>query len=173
MVDEVVTRNLFVGLVWPTWEPPEPDPCTLAEARRILTWFQTRVWGMRRRLHPAFHAYLHLLFWAGGLRPSEASGLQWQDLDLRRGLLYVRRSYHSGRYDGPKFRGAKRTVELLPETVRVLRALQPLHLTPEMPVFTTTTGAPIEPKTFSEHWYAVSGRSVSACGASTARRTPT
>jgi hypothetical protein len=34
----------------------------------------------------------------------------------------------------------------------VLRAIQPLHLTPDMPVFTSTTGAPIEPKSFSVHW---------------------
>lgn len=159
-IDEEVTRPLFIGLTWPTHETPDPDPFTLAEVRRILTWFQTKVWGMRRRPHPAYHVYLHLLFWAGGLRPSEASGLQWQDIDLRRGLLYVRRSYHLRVYDGPKFPGAKRTVELLPETVRLLRTIYPLHPTPEMPVFTTTTGTPINPTSFAENWY----RCLRACG---------
>ena len=38
----------------------------------------------------------------------------------------------------------------------MLRELQPLHVEPETPVFTTTAGEPIEPKTFSEHWYAAS-----------------
>jgi integrase len=88
-----------------------------------------------------------------GLRPSEASGLQWQDLDLGRGLLYVRRSYHLYAYNAPKTRSSRRTVELLPETVRVLRGIEPLHVMPELPVFTTTQGSPIEPKTFSPHWY--------------------
>jgi hypothetical protein len=47
-----------------------------------------------------------------------------------------------------------RWVELFPETIRVLRALAPLHVTPEMPVFTTTEGRLIEPKAFaSRHWY--------------------
>ena len=32
-------------------------------------------------------------------------------------------------------------------------APQPLHVTPGQPVFTTTTGTPIEPETFSAHWY--------------------
>jgi hypothetical protein len=43
---------------------------------------------------------------------------------------------------------------LFPETVRVLRALEPLHVAPETPVFTTTEGRAIEPKAFaSRHWY--------------------
>jgi hypothetical protein len=108
--------------------------------------------GIGRLPHPPFHGYVHLLFMAW-LRPSEASGLQWQDVDLNRGLLYVRRSYHLYGYNLPKTRTARRTLELVPESVRVLRAIQPLHVAPEMPVFTTTGGEPIEPKTFSEHWY--------------------
>jgi hypothetical protein len=44
-------------------------------------------------------------------------------------------------------------VELFPQTVLLLRAIQPLHVRPETPVFTTTTGTPIEPKSFSAHWY--------------------
>jgi hypothetical protein len=38
--------------------------------------------------------------------------------------------------------------------MRVLAALQPLHVTPVQPVFTTTAGQPIEPKAFaSRYWY--------------------
>ena len=44
-------------------------------------------------------------------------------------------------------------MELLPETVRVLRAIQPLHVTPEMPVFTNVDGGPIEPNSLLRHWY--------------------
>ncbi len=43
---------------------------------------------------------------------------------------------------------------MFPETVRVLRVLEPLHVMPETPVFTTTEDRPIEPKAFaSRHWY--------------------
>ncbi len=35
----------------------------------------------------------------------------------------------------------------------MLTALQPLQVSPETPVFTNTTGDPIEPKAFSRHWY--------------------
>ena len=159
--DELVTCDIFAGLTWPRSEPPEPDPFTLDEARRVCEWFAAHRFGfpplpgsmgIRRLPHPPYHGYVYTLFWTG-LRPSEASGLQVQDLDLAEDALYVRRSYHSYGYHPPKTRSARRRVELFPETVRVLRDLLPLHVTPEMPVFTTTAGQPIEPKTFSDHWY--------------------
>lgn len=39
------------------------------------------------------------------------------------------------------------------QTVEILRALQPLHVMPDSPVFTNLEGEPIEPKAFSTHWY--------------------
>ena len=88
------------------------------------------------------------------------SGLQWQDIDLARGLLCVRRSFRRYTYGAPKTRSARRTVELLPETVRVLRDFQPLRVTPETPVFTSTLGGPIDPKRFGDLW----GIALRACG---------
>ncbi len=166
--DEPETVDLFVGLTWPQWDPPEADPLTPDDMRRILGWFRTHRFGfapllgsmgVRRLLHPPFHAYVLALF-TTGLRPSEASGLQWQDIDLAQGLLYVRRSFHRYTYGAPKTRSARRTVELLAETVRVLRDLQPLHVAPETPVFMSTLGGPIDPKRFGALW----GTALRACG---------
>src|SRR5262245_39757501 len=53
----------------------------------------------------------------------------------------------------PKTGTAARSVELLPETTRLLRQSQPLHVTPDAWVFTSTTGSPLEPKSHSSHWY--------------------
>ena len=95
-----------------------------------------------------------MLFWTR-LRPSEAAGLQWQDVDVDGARLHVQRSRHLYEYGEPKTLSADRWVELFPETVRVLDSLRPLHWTPEMPVLTTTDGKPIEPKAFaSRYWYA-------------------
>ena len=156
-VDELVTRDIFAGLRWPRWRPPEPDPFTPDERGRILEWFRTRTYGLpgrgvQRRPHQPFFVYVHLLFWSG-MRPSEASGLQVGDLDLKWNRLHVQRSRHLYDDGAPKTLSADRWVELFPETVRLLRDLQPLHLTPETPVFATMRGQPIEPKTFSDHWY--------------------
>jgi integrase len=97
------------------------------------------------RPHPAFFAYVHPLFFTG-LRPSEASGLQWGDIDLAGSRIHVQRSRHLYDYGAPKTASADRWVELFPETSRILDGIQPLHETPETPVFTTTIGTPIEPK---------------------------
>src|SRR5262245_20132687 len=149
-------------LKWPKWKPPGADPFTADERTAILGWFERKRFGLRpgpdftqtRQVpHPSYHAFVHTLFWTG-LRPSEAAGLQSQDLDLARARLHVQRSRHLYEDGAPKTAAADRWVELFPETVRVLAALQPLHVTPEQPVFTTTEGQPIEPKAFaSRYWY--------------------
>ena len=60
--------------------------------------------------------------------------------------VQVRRSRHLGAYVDPKTASARRTVELFPEVVQLLREIQPLRVTPEMPVFTNNIrGGPIEP----------------------------
>jgi hypothetical protein len=38
------------------------------------------------------------------------------------------------------------------ETVAILRTVQPLKLTPDMPVFTNIDGRPVEPDTFLKRW---------------------
>jgi integrase len=163
--DGLLTRERFSDLMdleWPKAATPKPDPFTADECRRLLGWFETRVFrvpagpGIGRyvlRPHPAYHAYLHLLFWSG-MRPSEAAGLQWQDIDLVRETAEVRRSRHLWTYGEPKTESAKRVVQLFPETVRLLRALQPLRVEPAMPVFPHTRGGPIEPNSLLTHWYA-------------------
>src|SRR5262249_22085828 len=50
--------------------------------------------------------------------------------------------------------GARRTVQLFPETIRLLRALQPLRVEPTGPVLPNTRGTPIEPNSLLPHWYA-------------------
>src|SRR5262249_59331542 len=107
----------------------------------------------RLRPHPAYHAFLLTLFWTG-LRPSEAAGLQWQDIDLDRARLHVRRSRHLWEYGDTKTESSRRTVELFPLVVEQLRDLQPLRTEPSTPVFTNTLGKPIEPNSLLPHWYA-------------------
>jgi integrase len=154
--DGLFTRERFADLMdleWPKGSMPAPDPFTAQERTGLLGWFATRSFrvpagpgstGYLHRPHPAYHVYLHLLFWSG-MRPSEAAGLQWHDVDLERGTAEVRRSRHLWAYGEPKTAGARRSVQLFPETVRLLRALQPLHVEPTTPVFPNTRGTPIGP----------------------------
>ncbi len=161
-VDEMpIHPHLFAGLQWPRGIVPGPEPFDPVHRDEVLRWFRTKRFGLhagrpgathRPRVHPPYHAFVHLLFWTG-MRPSEAAGLHWSDLDLAHGTARVVRSRHLGQERATKTRAAGRIVQLTPETVAVLRAIQPLQVTPTAPVFTNLAGGPIEPKAFSTHWY--------------------
>ena len=159
--DGVVVTGVYPHLKWPEWDFPEADPFTGEERQAIIGWFRTHGFrchapgtatGYESRPFPSYYVFVHLLFWSG-LRPSEAAGLQHGDLDLATARLYVRRSRHLWENNRPKTRSARRTIELFPETVRLLATLRPLHVTPEMPVFTNINGQPIEPNSFLAPWY--------------------
>lgn len=156
-----IKPNLFDGLQWPRGIVPGPEPYEPAQRDRILAWFKTKRFGLhagrpgatnRMRPHPPYHAFVHTLFWTG-MRPSEAAGLHWDDVDLDRSIVRVVRSRHLGQERATKTRAAGRTVELMPQTVEILRAIQPLNVRPSSPVFTNVEGGAIEPKAFSTHWY--------------------
>jgi integrase len=143
-------------LEWPTITVPDADPFTAEELERLEAWFARATYKVRWDGYvpwPAYAAFVDLLAWTG-MRPSEAAGLQWGDIDLAAARLFVRRSRHLGAYGEPKTRGARRTVELRPETIERLRTLCPLHVTPALAVFPHTDGEVIEPNAFLRHWYA-------------------
>jgi len=160
-VDHVIALDPFVGVRWGRVLVPGPEPFTAEERATILRWFERKQFSFRApgtstcprsRRHAPYHAYVHTLFWTG-MRPSEVSGLRWSDVDLDAGIVRVVRSRHLWEDSAPKTGPAARTVELLPETVRLLRGIQPLHVTPEMPVLTNVDGGPIEPNSLLRHWY--------------------
>ena len=161
-IDGLLNHDPFEAVRWQRIPVPPPDPFELDERSRILRWFRQKRFGFhcgravdgpRLRMHPHFYGYVHLLL-GTGIRPSEASGLRWGDVDLEARVLRVCHSRHLYEDEAPKTGQAVRTVELLPETVGVLRALRPLRVTPNTYVFLSTTRCPIEPKSFSDHWYA-------------------
>jgi integrase len=144
---------------------PDPDPFTPEERDAILEWFRTKTFGRLgrpsqalgalppKRVHPPFHVYVHTLFWTG-MRPSEAAGLRWTDMDLDQRQGRVRGSRHSYfRSRRTKTKAARRTVQFTSETTVLLESIMPLHVEPDTPVFTNVDGEPIEPKAFSTHWY--------------------
>jgi integrase len=161
--DRVISHDPFPRrLKWPRWTIPSSDPFPDDERERVEEWFRKKLFGRRpgpgstrtySAPHPPYGVFVHLLFWTG-LRPSEAAGLQWQDIDLDRGRLHVQRSRHLYEDGAPKTASADRWVQLFPKTVDLLRTIQPLRVEPDQYIFTTTEGRPIEPKAFaSRYWY--------------------
>ncbi len=105
-----------------------------------------------------------------GLRPGEAAGLYWEDVDLENGVLNVTRSRETvarGRVeikDTLKTASAKRTLEMPPRLVemlkahRVAQALDRLSsatwVNPSL-VFATTTGTPLNTSKISKDLKAI------------------
>jgi len=161
VVDHLLDRDPFDGVRWPRLPVPGPDSFTADERARIEAWFAKKVTRFRvmaegqvggHRMHPSFATFVHLLFWTG-MRPSEAIALTWGDVDLEGGFLRITRSRYAGEYSAPKTGAAARSVQLLPETVRQLKTIHPLHVAPTDPVFINTEGKPIHLTTFAQwHW---------------------
>lgn len=71
VTDGLLEQSPMRQLRWPRYDPPKPDPYTDAEVELLLGWF---------RLHaPQFEVVVALVMLAG-LRPSEACGLRWEDI---------------------------------------------------------------------------------------------
>jgi integrase len=159
--DALASEALLAELDWPENAIAEPDPLTAGERKKVLEWFAGASFGLpplkgstdtRWLPHPPFHAYVLTLFWTG-MRPSEASGLHVGDVDLERGLAFIRRSRHGYHEGNPKTRSARRTVELFPLLVDAMRAIIPRDSSASAPLFLNTKGRAIEPHKFSDHWH--------------------
>ena len=86
-------------------------------AAQLATFLSVARWPEDRRLHPLF------LTLARGLRPGEAFGLQWEDVDLVERTLRIERSYSRGKLDMTKT-GESRPVDMSRELARTLRRLE-------------------------------------------------
>jgi len=144
-VDGLVAGDPFAALIWPRRPRQTPDPFDEEERDQIIEYFA--------RKKPHFHPFVLLLFWTG-LRTSEAVGLRWGDVDLRRRKLMVRRSRVRHEENAPKTAHSERTIELAPRVVEALEQRKPLRATDESYVFTNLEGRPIFPDPFvQKHWH--------------------
>jgi integrase len=114
---EMVTRNVAALVELPRLAPRELRALSKEEADR----FRDAVRGTR------FEA-LFLLLLGTGMRPSEALGLMWPDLDLEAGSAAVRRVLprrqkgDAPRFEEPKTVRSRRVIPLPPTVVRALVA---------------------------------------------------
>jgi len=102
------------------------------------------------------------------MRRGELLALQWQDVDLKRGVLSVERSIEQTRsaglrFKGPKSKHGKRTISLPPSAVELLSGHRKAQLelrlqlgmgkpAPDALVFCDHEGNPLSPNYLSIRW---------------------
>jgi integrase len=144
LADAGLDQNPAARAKAPKLEQPEMRAWNREELRRFLAHVE------EDSLYPLWR-----LVATTGLRRSELLGLRWSDLDLDRGRLSVRQTLVAVRYalrfDQPKTKAGRRTVDLDRETVAVLRAHRKRQAVLALGglVFTTEQGEPIHPDTLS------------------------
>jgi integrase len=91
-----------------------------------------------------------------GLRLGELLGLQWRDLDLKQGILQVRRQWtRDGTYSEPKTPAAIRLVPLAAEMVKKLaeHKLAADYSADDEPVFASSTGLPLNHRNVAQRGF--------------------
>ena len=91
-----------------------------------------------------------------GLRLGELLGLQWRDLDLRQGVLEVRRQWtRDGTYSEPKTPAAIRSVPLAAEMVKKLaeHKLATNYSADDEPVFASSSGRPLNHRNVAQRGF--------------------
>lgn len=143
--DGIVEGDPFSGLEWPRLRRLPPDPFSEEERDAILEQF--------RRAKPHYYPFVFTQFWTG-LRPGEAIGLRWGDIDLETEKLSVSRSRTLGEDNAPKTAASERTITLLPKVVEVLAASRPATAGNGDFVFVTQHGTPLERERWvGKHWH--------------------
>lgn len=148
----MVGKNPCDDVDLPAGEKPRIRPLTPEE----LTVFLGAARGSR-------HFVALLLEWATGLRRGELLGLEWQDVDLKRGAIHVRQSLVRTRDRGlmistPKTRSSLRTIHIPAEVVAELRAHKKRQAIERLAfgltwqgdlVFSGEGGRPLDPRAFT------------------------
>jgi integrase len=144
--DDVLPRNVCDAVTAPRQTKKEMQPLTPEQAKRLL-----------ENVHEDRLRALYILAVTAGLREGELLGLRWEDVDLERKLLQIRRQLTRTR-DGLSFtapkRGKARVVRLTDLAIAALKAHREAQneerakagsLWEETSlVFTSTIGTPVD-----------------------------
>lgn len=126
-------------------------PFTKEEARAIVTEFE--------RLYPAWVPFVKFLF-LSGCRLSEAIGLRWQHVDLRRGEICICETLaqvkHGNGYERTRKEtktGSVRYLKITTELEALLKGVQPATLKSDELVFKSPTGKNhVDSNNFRDRW---------------------
>jgi integrase len=152
----LVPRNVAEAATPPRPTPKEMQALSVDEARRLLEA------AGEDRLEALYVLAIHT-----GMRQGELLALRWQDVDLENAVASRRTLTRSGGkvvFGEPKTKKSRRSIRLTPQAVEALRVhlkrqLQDIEILGDRYqdqglVFTTNTGAPINPSNLRQRSFA-------------------
>jgi integrase len=115
--DEIISSNPAARIIYVKHQRKDPDPLFLDEIELVLKYIEEH--------YPAsIHNYFEFAFFAG-LRTSEQIELRWEDVDLKRKVIYVQRAKVSQEINNHTKTHVAREIEL---NCRAYTALEHQHL---------------------------------------------
>ena len=142
-IDELKGRDPFMDIRWPAVVREKPDPFLSEERDKILDFFRER--------DPFYYPWVLLAFMAG-TRPSEASALQVDDLDVETSRLSITKTRHLGAANQPKTGRSRRMIRLSREITESLLTLPSFFLGAES-LFLNKYSGPLDANAWAEvHW---------------------
>lgn len=111
--DNIIASNPADALKYAKVQKGEPDPLTMEEVEDLLTWFRTN------RSPQTLNYFEFAIF--TGMRTSELLGLQWGDIDFRRGTAKVHRVVVNGEDKHTTKTARSRNVELMSRAIAALK----------------------------------------------------
>ena len=142
LAEEIVTKNPFAALKWVRAQRARPDPFNVTERDAIIAYFRDNDFFYFPWVFTLFHT---------GMRPSEASALEWGDVDLNMGRIWITKSRSRGAVAAPKTAKSHRHIQVSADVVSVLRLLPSRGLGIST-VFLNKYGEPVDSKKWGE-WY--------------------
>lgn len=150
--EQLVYRNVCEAVNKPKQKRHEIKPLTIEQMNQFLSV------AREDKLFPAF-----LLEWGTGLRRGELLGLKWRDIDLKKGVITVRRSLIRTRqgliFSEPKTEKSRRTIPIPKEVVAELKAHKARQAQERLLlgqayqdndlVFCSAEGRPLDPRSFT------------------------
>lgn len=131
------------GLLWPRHDL-NPDPFTEDERNRIVDWFECEAMDVLPIVACVFLA---------GMRPSEACGLRWQDIDLRTGDVVLERAIASGEVTAGKTRNSRRSLRVGKALRGILKACRPSWAEPGDLIARNVRGNPVNSQWVGTYWF--------------------
>lgn len=144
----------FKELRWKREIKPPPETLTERQRDKVLRYFRNHRGSKYSYRWRHYYPFLHALFFTG-CRPSELVALKKTNVDLSRRRFEIVESRHLKAEDAPKTVKARRVVQLLPETARLLR--REMRRRGEY-LFTKPEGAPIDADNFGHDFWATALR---------------